>query len=243
MVDWMDEGVVLSVRPHGEAGAIALLLTREHGSHAGLVRGHRRLGPLQPGTRVQAHWRARLSDQLGTYMLDPLDCPAAGLLDDPLRLAALASACAVLEGALPERAAYPAIHDGLIALLDGLGGEYWGAVYVLWELELLAALGFGLDLQRCAVTGGNDRLAYVSPKSGRAVSLSAADGYEDRLLPLPGFLRGEGGAEPPEVLAGLTLSGHFVARWLFAQANKPPPAARERFVDRYRRLADTDAQG
>lgn len=237
-MDWLDEGVVLSVRPHGEAGAIAVLMTRDHGKHAGLVRGHRRLAALQPGTRVRAQWRARLADQLGTYTLEPVDCPAAALLDDPLRLSALAAACAVLEGALPERGAYPHVFEGLAALLDGLGGEFWGAVYVLWELELLAALGFGLDLQRCAVTGANDRLAYVSPKSGRAVSLSAADGYVDRLLPLPGFLRGEGGAEPADILAGLTLSGHFIERWLFAQANQPAPAARERFVDRYRRMVE-----
>ena len=240
-MDWDDEGVVLSARPHGEAAAIVTLLTRAHGKHAGLVRGQRRLAALQPGTSVQAQWRARLADHLGTYTLEPTDCPAASLLDDPLRLAALASACAVLDGAVPEREAYPHLYDGLAALLDGLEGEFWGAVYVVWEVRLLAALGFGLDLQHCAVTGANDQLAYVSPRSGRAVSLSGAEGYEDRLLPLPGFLRGEGGADPESILQGLRLTGHFIARRLFAQAHRPTPPARDRFVDRYRKMADSVA--
>lgn len=238
-MDWEDQGVVLSTRPHGEAGAIATLITRLHGKHAGLVRGQRRLAALQPGVHVAAQWRARVADQLGTYTLEPTYSPTATVLDDPARLAALVSACALLDGALPDRAAYPAIFEGLVALLEALRGEFWDAVYVLWELELLAALGFGLDLHQCAVTGLNDQLAYVSPKSGRAVSLSAAQGYEDRLLPLPGFLRGQGDANPDAVLAGLRLSRHFLARRLFAQANRALPAARDRFVDRYRKMADS----
>ena len=236
-MEWLDRGIVLSTRRFGETGAIASLLTREHGRHAGLVRGRGAAACTQTGTRVSAHWRARLAEHLGTFTLEAEGGGAAGLLDDPLRLAALVSACALADAALPERAPHPGVYDGLVALIDGLAGPYWDAVYVQWELGLLGALGFGLQLERCAATGANDALAYVSPRTGRAVSLSAAEPYRDRLLPLPGFLIGRGEAGPEEIAAGLDLTGHFIERALFAQGDKPVPAARGRFVERCRRRA------
>ncbi|MDH3597576.1 MAG: recombination protein O N-terminal domain-containing protein, partial [Rhodospirillales bacterium] len=38
-MEWQDQGIVLSARRHGESAAVVQLLTREHGRHAGLVRG------------------------------------------------------------------------------------------------------------------------------------------------------------------------------------------------------------
>lgn len=236
-MEWSDRGIVLSTRRFGETGAIASLLTREHGRHAGLVRGRGAGAASQTGTRVNARWRARLADQLGTFTLEAEGGGPALLLDDPLRLGALVSACSLADAALPERAPHPGVFEGLEALIDGLAGDWWDAVYVQWELGLLSALGFGLELQRCAATGANDALAFVSPRTGRAVSLSAAEPYRDRLLPLPGFLIGRGDAGPAEVAQGLALTGHFIERALFAQGDKPVPAARARLVERCRKRA------
>lgn len=235
-MDWTDRGVVLSARPHGEAAAVAVLLTRDHGRHGGLVQGgrsSRQRGNLEPGTLVAARWRGRLAEHLGTYTLEPMHGYAAALLDDPLRLAALTAACALVEAALPEREPHPAVFDGLVALLDVLEGAAWPEAYVRWEIGLLAELGFGLDLDRCALTGSNDYLAYVSPRTGRAVSASAGEPYRDRLLPLPGFLVGRGGGGRDETLAGLRLTGHFLERHLL---NGPLPPARMRLVERLDRL-------
>ncbi len=242
-MEWTDEAVVLSSRRHGENAAIVQLLTRERGRHAGLVRGgagRRARGVLQPGNRVSAVWRARLAEHLGTLTCELVHGGAAGLLDDPLRLAALTSAAAVVEGALPEREPHRAIYDGFRAFLDALEADGppagWGEVYVRLELGILQELGFGLDLGRCAATGVNDGLAYVSPRTGRAVSLSAGEPYRDRLLPLPGFLVGEGEAgEPGALAAGLRLTGYFLRRHVFAALHRDVPAARDRFVQRLAR--------
>lgn len=235
-MEWSDDGFVLAVRPHGETSAIISLLTRDHGRHPGLVRGGggRRLrGILQPGSRLRATWRGRLADHLGTYTVEPLQAFAADLLDDPLRLAALSAACAVAERALPEREPHAAVHDGLGILLAALAGEHWPSVYVKWEMGLLAELGYGLDLSSCAATGRNDELAYVSPRTGRAVSLSAGEPYRDRLLALPPFLlmAGDEGTEA-QILAGLRLTGHFLERHLFAPQGAELPAARRRLGER-----------
>lgn len=241
-MDWTDDGIILSARAHGETAALAVLLTREHGRHAGLVHGGqgRAMRPvLEPGNRVAVRWRARLSDQLGTYGLELAGATAAGLLDDPLRLAALSAACALLDAGLAEREPHPGLYDATIALFQALTAEVWAEIYVRWELGLLEELGFGLDLHRCAATGitANDQLAYVSPRTGRAVSLSAAEPFKDRLLPLPRFLVGLSDGGPAEVAQGLALTGHFLDRYVFAQRHQEVPPARARFVERYGTLA------
>ena len=238
-MEWFDDALALSARPHGEFSAIAMLLTRSHGRCAGLLPGGWSSGGrVQPGHLVEARWRARLADHLGAWRLEPVRDYAAPLLDQPLPLAALVAACAVVETACPERAPCPAMFDALLALLEALTLPVWGEAYVCWELGVLAELGFGLDLSRCAATGAEDGLSagqtltHVSPRTGRAVSAAAAQPYLDRLLPLPGFLIGRGGGGPAEVADGLRLTGWFLSRHLSAT-----PPARSRLAEELARAA------
>ncbi len=236
MIEWSDQGIVLSARPHGETAAVVQLLTLEHGRHAGLLhggQGRQARSVVQPGNRVAASWRARLAEHLGTYSCELEVSHAARLLDNPDRLAALASAAAVSERALPEREPHPACYEGFLALLEALEGDHWAEAYVGWELALLAELGFGLDLTSCAAGGANDQLAYVSPRSGRAVSLAAGGPYRDRLLPLPGFLAGQSDGGREEVGAGLRLTGFFLERFVFGPQDRPLPQPRRRLADRF----------
>ena len=245
-MEWSDDAIVLTARRHGESAAVVSLLTRERGRHVGLVRGgfgQRARGLYEPGNRVRAVWRARLAEHLGHYACELLDSHAAALLDEPPRLAALAAAAAVAEAALPEREPHGRVYDRLRDLLAALCAPApdaaWQAAYVRWEIDLLADLGFGLDLAGPAATGGTDALAFVSPKTGRAVSLAAGEPYRDRLLPLPAFLLDERAvADPAQIQAGLHLAGYFLDRHVFAHHAPPAraPAARARLVARLARL-------
>lgn len=238
-MEWHDRGIVLSVRKHGETSAIVNALTREHGRHAGLVRGgtgRRARGVYQPGNMLRLTWRARIAEHLGTWTGELSNAIAAGFLNDPRRLATLASAVALVDAALPEREPHPRAFDGLEALLQAVAElDEWMQVYIRWEVGLLGELGFGLDLDRCAATGGEDELIYVSPKTGRAVSAAAGAPYRDRLLPLPAILRAGGAADPvPEakaVKAALKVTGHFLDRHVFAPRQRGLPAARNRLID------------
>ena len=238
-MDWSDEGIVLSARPHGESGLIASLLTRAHGRHSGFVPGggSRRASPVwQPGNVVEVNWRARLADQLGNYGGELREAHAARALDDALDLAGLAAACAVADAALPEREPHPAMFDGFRAFLSSLGHPGWPIVYVRLELGLLQELGFGLDLEKCAATGTTEDLAYVSPKTGRAVSRAAAGPYKEKLLVLPAFLStGALQAEGGELQEALDLTGYFLERHVFWPHNKPLPPARVRFMETLQR--------
>jgi DNA repair protein RecO (recombination protein O) len=239
-MDWVDQGLVLSVRRHGESSVVASLLTASHGRHAGLVRGgqSRRLrGVLQPGNLVSAAWRARLEEHLGAFSLELEKSLAAPLLPFADRLAALGSLCALIDNGLPEREAHPALFDITAAVMVALdcGDDAWAPFYVQWELDFLRELGFGLDLSQCAATGVVEDLCFVSPKSGRAVSASAAEPYRDRLLPLPGFLMGDGPVDSKALVDGLSLTGYFLEKHVFAVHGQTLPVARERLIEIMRR--------
>lgn len=246
-MEWHDRGIVLAERRHGESGAIVSLLTAEHGRHAGLVRGGqspKRRALIQPGNLVAASWRGRLADHLGTLEIELLRAHAAALIDDPARLAALSSAAALVALALPEREPHGDVYQAFAGLIEALDSvRFWPQRYVLWECGLLAALGYGLDLSACAATGVNDDLAYVSPKSGRAVSRSAGAPYHDKLLPLPAFLQREDDAGGAEIVAGLTLTGYFLHHHLLAPQGRALPEARARLAERLRRLTVSGAAG
>ncbi|OAN58046.1 DNA repair protein RecO [Magnetospirillum moscoviense] len=236
MMDWDDDAIVLSARRHGENAAVIHVLTGAHGRHPGLVpggMGRANRGSLQPGNRVRVAWQGRLAEQLGRFRVELVRADAALHLADPDRLAALSAACAVAEAALPERQPLPAAHAALTALLDALESDAWATVMVHWELALLRALGFGLDLSACAVSGTSEDLAYVSPKSGRAVSRAAGQDWQDRLLELPAFLVAGGIGSAPDVALGLKLTGFFLERHVLAPQRRPMPAARLRLVDRF----------
>ncbi|MGH1417616.1 MAG: DNA repair protein RecO [Hyphomicrobiaceae bacterium] len=239
-MQWSDEGIVLSVRPHGETTTIVELLTREHGRHLGLVHGgrSRRMRPtLQIGNHVDADWKGRLSEHLGQFKIELRRGYAADAMSDPASLAALSS-MATLSRLLAERETHPNIFEITLFVLGFLDDDsVWPALLVRWELALLEELGFGLELGACAVTGENDALIYVSPKTGRAVSASAGEDYRDRLLHLPQFLRPgrQGGVSADDIDAGFRLTGHFLDRRVYMSRDEPVPEVRARMIELLRR--------
>jgi DNA repair protein RecO (recombination protein O) len=236
------QAIVCAVRSHGEHGAIVRALTLANGLMAGYVRGgrSRRLRPiLLPGNLIQAEYRARTEEQLAQLSVE-LVHSRAPLHSEALPAAAIDWATALTATTLPESQAYPRLYDTLDAVLAAVeaapAAKGWGAALVRYELLLLAELGFGLDLGECAATGARDNLAFVSPKSGRAVSLEGAGTYKDRLLPLPPFLREGGPASWEEIFEGLRLTGHFLERDILIERRADILAARERLVDRLHRV-------
>jgi DNA repair protein RecO (recombination protein O) len=231
VIEWRDEGILLSARPYGESAAIAELFTAGHGRHAGVVRGgaSRRLRPLlQAGSTFAAEWRSRLDEHIGAFVLEPVRS-SAPLMADRRALAALNAVTGLLAMVLPERDPHPPLYRGTAALLVGLEGGDWATAYLGWEMQLLEGLGYGLDLGSCAATGDTDDLAYVSPVSARAVSREAGAEWADRLLPLPPVMRGAPGARTADVARGLVTTGHFLGR-LAGELGRPLPAARDRLV-------------
>ena len=234
--------IVVAVRPHGEHGAIVRALTPADGVQPGYVRGgrSRRLRPvLLPGNLVQAEYRARTEEQLAQLSVE-LVHSRAPLLAEPLPAAAIDWACALAASTLPEGLSYPRLYEVLDGLLNAVEAAPsalgWASSLVRYELLLLAELGFGLDLSECAATGASEGLAFVSPRSGRAVSEEGAGAYRDRLLALPAFLRVGGEAEWGDIFDGLKLTGHFLARDLLIERQADVLAARERLVERLRRI-------
>lgn len=239
-MEWREAGLLLTRKAHGESGLILNVLTETRGRHAGIVRGgasRKMSAVLQPGAQLDLTWRARLEDHLGAFTAEPLQS-RAHLMADRVTLAGLGAMTGLLAFSLPERQAYPTLYANTISVLEMMDNAYWTAAYLRWELALLEELGYGLDLSACAVTGSADHLAFVSPKSGRAVSKEGAGEWADRLLPLSPALVGQS-VKIDDTLAGLRVTGHFLENWLApALGNKPLPEARARLVALIARRSD-----
>ncbi|HTU56748.1 MAG TPA: DNA repair protein RecO [Acetobacteraceae bacterium] len=246
-MEWSAPVIVLQTRPFGEGDVVATVFGAEQGVWRGLARGgngRRGAALWQRGNLLSVRWVARLADQLGGLTGEMVHPAGALAMEDALQLAILNAAAAVAEGALPEREPEPKVFAGLLDLIGHLSeGAAQLAALARWETIVLAALGYGLDLSRCAVSGTGEDLAFVSPRSGKAVSRAASAPWQGRLLPLPAFLLGPAPSSLAEWRDALALTGHFLARDVFGTRHKPLPPARLLLYDRVAALAaDAESQ-
>jgi DNA repair protein RecO (recombination protein O) len=233
-MQWIDDGIVLGVKRHGETSVILELMTPERGRHLGLVRGGagtRLRAVLQPGNSVHATWRARLDEHLGHYVVEGVNLRAASFLTAAHAVHGVTH-LGMLCRLLAEREPHVAIYNALEAILDDLADPGLAAPRIArFELAFLAELGFGLDLESCAATGARTELIYVSPRSGRAVSRAAGEAYRDKLMRLPTFLRAETeSASGVDLADAFALTGFFLDRHAFAPRGLALPDARDHFV-------------
>ena len=237
MEEWRDQGIIINVKPHGEHGGIVSLLTSEHGKHPGFAHGvqsSKNASQYELGTIVDAEWQSKTTDGLGTYKMNAEQSYAAYVMDDNRKLLALQSMCALIHATMAEREAAGGVYDATCALLESFKTDIWAPTYIYWEIGLLHALGFGIDLTECAATGAKDDLCYISPKSARAVSRAAGAPYKDRLLPLPAFLIGGGNFDDQSIADGLQVTGYFLQHRVFGMtSNLSLPDIRHRLYQSF----------
>ncbi len=252
MPEWNDKGIVLSAKKYGEKGLIINILTQNHGRYLGWLNNYKNksiLADVQPGNLVNVFWKSRLIEQMGKFKIELISSVSGKIFDEKLKLQALNSVCSLLEKFLPERQNYHEIFNATNALIDLLTlqdtrkYDYWMEGYVKWEIGILSSIGFSLDLNRCAVTGVNTNLLFVSPKTGKAVSKEGAGKHAPKLLLLPYFLGGEkviGSNFYDEILAGLNITSYFFKNKLLLSINTNKsitlPNPRIRFVELIEKL-------
>jgi DNA repair protein RecO (recombination protein O) len=249
-MQWQDHAIIIGIKRHGETSAIAEVMTRDRGRHLGLVRSgrSRSMQPvLQAGNEVEVTWRARLHEHLGEFRVEPVKLRAARLMEAATSVYGVQAMGALLR-LLPERDPHPHLYDALAVILENLQDPAdAGELFVRFELAVLNDLGFGLDLTECAATGTREDLAYVSPKSGRAVCRSAGAPWADKMLALPDFLVAGNAraADRQSLAAAFRLTGFFLHRHVYEPRGIEVGAARDGFVQAALKALDsaTPSQG
>jgi len=238
-VRWSSEGFVLSLKPHNEKSYILEVLTIEHGKHKGLIRGvHSKniRSIIEPGNEIIAHWSGRLETHLGNYGVESIKSWSSLILNDRKKLCALTSACSLISNTIAEKQPNENIYTGLKFLIQILtsNNDQWIKDYIIWELNLLTEIGYGLDLTKCAVTNEKDNLVFVSPATGSAVTEIGAGQYKNKLLKLPKFLINEKfDHDTEDVIDGLNLAEFFFDKWFYKPNNLNFPESRNRLKDMF----------
>lgn len=222
MNQFSDQGVILSVRPHGESGAVIHLLTENHGKCGGYVNGaqssSRLRSLLQPGNVVSCDWQSKSDGALGRFDVELEKDFISVIFDNHSAIQAVQSVCALIDMFLADHEEHSSLFNGTVAFLNIIKTPEWPAVYILWELAFLKEMGYGIDLSKCAVTGVNENLTHVSPKTGRAVCAKEAEPYKSKLLAIPNFMRGEPLADK-DIELGLKLTGYFLIHRLLQHSS------------------------
>ena len=238
-MNWTDEGLLLSVNPHGEKSAIIQVLTRTKGLHAGIIQNafsRKMSSTLQPSSQLHLNWSSRLEEHLGSYKLDLLKTRADIFLGNKLALDVFNSLSSLCISILAERDPMPDFYKITVKFLDQIVNQKkWEFLYLDWELDLLTSIGYGLDLKKCVATGTTDNLFYISPKSGKAVCKEKGLKYDKKLLRFPDILRDkekDNEFSRLELVAGLSVTGFFLKKWItYSLQNKQTMKIRQRLID------------
>lgn len=244
MSSFTDTGLIIRTRPHGEGAMILTALSEHHGVRSGYVHAGRLSkslrGVLQPGNFVHLDWQGSGEDGLGRFSVEEEWNLLPHILDDRMRLLAVQSVCALIDQCVGEREPHPGLYDGTKILMQMIEGQDWPPVLIMWEIQLLKTLGFALNLDRCVSSGVAEGLAYVSPKSGGAVSLAEGEPYAHKLLPLPPFLAGGDDWQDDDIADGLKMTGYFLFHRVLDPLSRAMPEAREQLYRCF--LPESDEQ-
>ncbi len=245
-MNWTDDAFVLSSKRYGESALIINLLTKNRGRYSGFLRSVNKKNMrsvIQPGNLVRVNWRSRIEESLGTYNLELIESSSSNFLYNPIHLLTLSSICSICNETLPERESFPTIYSDVYNLFT-LFNKYKEVLiskYIFFELEMLSALGFGLDLSSCVVTGKKENLVWISPKSGKAVSYDIGVEYSNKLLDLPSFLiEKKYSNNLSEIYKGLILTGYFLKKFLYSELGKDLPLNRSRLVEKIEKIISYD---
>lgn len=230
-----DQGYIVNLRKHGENSAVLTVLSREHGKVTGFVKhalSKKNLGVFQLGNQVQFEAYSRVDENMLSLKVELLSPDAVNFIADPQKLSVLAAFCALSNAVLPELENLEDFYACVDNFFKLINEENWLTYYLYFEYYLLEYLGIGLDLSECAATGTTRDLAYVSPKTGKAVCRVAGEAYRDRLFAYPRFIieKNEFPA-PAEQRALLQMTGFFLQKNFFNLHSLKFPPNRASLLD------------
>ena len=234
---WESNGLILNFSKFNEKSYILEIFTEDHGKHKGIIRGlhsKNKRSIIEPGNEVFATWSGRLETHLGNYNVEPIKLWSSHILQFKDKLSAISSICSLISLTMAERQPNPLIYFSSKKLIEIVAStkDDWIREYVFWEMQLLSEIGYGLDLERCAVTSKSSDLVYVSPSSGRAVTNEGAGDFKNKLLPLPKFMTDfKANYDNDDIYNALNLTEFFFKKRFFLPNNLNFPQSRNRLKE------------
>lgn len=218
-----DEGYIIKTLKYGENSLIVTVLSIAHGKMTGFIKSavsKKKLGIYQLGNKISFNAYARVEENMFQFRgVELLESNVVHFLSNPQKLAVLSSFCELFNSSIPDGEPLEGLVRSISQFMDNLDDEMWLKNYAILEFRLLYFLGIGLDLGSCAATGTIENLAFVSPKSGRAVCLKAGLPYEDKLFKYPHFALNKNILPTKEEVMDLLKMNEFFLKKNFFEAH------------------------
>ena len=214
-----DDGYIINLRKHGENSLILTVLSQNHGKVTGYVKNclHKKnLALFQLGNHVHVDAYSRVDENMLSLKVELLEASSVNFFSDIQKIACLSSFCELSNATMPELFPLESFFNTINNFFNFINEDNWIYYYCCFEFYLLDMLGIGLDLSECAATQRTDNLAYVSPKSGKAVCEEAGNLYKDKLFLYPHFIIHENThPNKEEVKALLQMTEFFLNKNFF----------------------------
>ena len=220
-----DQGIILKKKKYRESSLLITFFSLNHGLNSGLVKGvlKKDFGTYEIGNKVYIKSSFRLDEQLWNCRFELIKNNSVNYFNNQSKLSTLLTICSIIDLSLPKNNPQIKIYNKTINLIENLLSKDWIKKYIYWELFLLSELGYGLDLEKCVVSGKKENLIYISPKSGKAVSKTEGEKYKNKLLYLPKFLINKNVKPTKDSLKqGVLLTGFFIDKFLKKNNKKIP---------------------
>ena len=220
-----DEGIIIKKKKYRESSLLISFFSLNHGINSGLVKGvlKKDFGTYEIGNKVYIKSSFRLDEQLWNCKFELIKNNSVNYFDNQNKLNTLLTICSIIDLSLPKNNPQIKIYNKTIDLIENLLSKDWVVKYIFWELFLLSELGYGLDLEKCVVSGKKENLIYVSPKSGKAVSKTEGEKYKNKLFNLPKFLIDKNVKPTNDSLKqAISLTGFFIDKFLKKNNKKLP---------------------
>ncbi len=235
IVQFTDQGYIINLRRHGESSLILTVLTKSHGKVTGYAKNaltRKNLGIYQLGNLIEISAYARVDDNMLSLKTELVSPAAVNFLSDNAKLQALSSLCALSNTCMPELQDLERFYYYVDSFFNLIDEDNWLVHYSFFEFYLLEYLGISLDLSECSATGTTENLAYVSPKTGKAVCAEAGEPYKDRLFKYPRYILECHYHPGPEELADLlSMTEFFLYKNFFAAHGLKFPESRANLAE------------
>tara|TARA_B100002019_G_scaffold215365_1_gene187971 strand:- start:229 stop:918 length:690 start_codon:yes stop_codon:yes gene_type:complete len=226
---WDDTGFLLFKNRYNENSLITEVYTKNHGKVSGIIFGgtsKKIKNYLQIGNKLHINYNSKSENRIGYFKIEIQKALSPYYFDDVQKLSCISSAMNLVKLLTAESQINQSIYNLLENFYILLNDDNWIQKYIFWELELLKAIGYDLNLIELVDKKLIDNKTQYTSKSSL-----------DKKI-IPNFLvdKTQSSEDLKTLLSGLKLVSDYLDKSILKPNNLNQPISRLQFINTLREL-------